>query len=166
MSHPGSNNTFSCYKCKAPLSCDSCSFSGFPYFWYPWQFQAVPSKYFMGCVIIGICLMTVFYLLLVYLGLLVPVNMSPKIRELENIPRSSLCGAAETNPTSIREDEFMWVWSLAFLNESAIQCCCELWCRSQTWLRFPFLWLWCRLAAVAPIRPRAWELPCATGIAL
>ena len=28
------------------------------------------------------------------------------------------------------------------------------------------LWLWCRLAAVAPIRPLAWELPCATGMAL
>ena len=25
------------------------------------------------------------------------------------------------------------------------------------------LWLWCRLAAVAPIRPLAWELPYATG---
>ena len=28
------------------------------------------------------------------------------------------------------------------------------------------LWLWCRLAAVAPIRPLAWELPCAMGAAL
>ena len=28
------------------------------------------------------------------------------------------------------------------------------------------LWLWCRLAAVAPIRPLAWELPYATGEAL
>ena len=28
------------------------------------------------------------------------------------------------------------------------------------------LWLWCRLAAVAPIRPVAWELPDATGAAL
>ena len=28
------------------------------------------------------------------------------------------------------------------------------------------LWLWCRLAAVAPIRPLAWELPYATGVAL
>ena len=25
------------------------------------------------------------------------------------------------------------------------------------------LWLWCRLAAVAPILPLAWELLCATG---
>ena len=28
------------------------------------------------------------------------------------------------------------------------------------------LWLWCRPAAVAPIRPLAWELPYATGAAL
>ena len=28
------------------------------------------------------------------------------------------------------------------------------------------LWLWCRLAATAPIPPLAWELPYATGVAL
>ena len=28
------------------------------------------------------------------------------------------------------------------------------------------LWLWCRLAAVAPIRPLAWEPPYGTGVAL
>jgi len=28
------------------------------------------------------------------------------------------------------------------------------------------LWLWCRLAAVAPIRPLAWEPPYAVGVAL
>ena len=28
------------------------------------------------------------------------------------------------------------------------------------------LWLWCRLVATAPIRPLAWESPCATGAAL
>ena len=28
------------------------------------------------------------------------------------------------------------------------------------------LWLWCRLAATAPIQPLAWELPYATGVAL
>jgi len=28
------------------------------------------------------------------------------------------------------------------------------------------LWLWCRLAATAPIRPLAWELPYALGAAL
>ena len=28
------------------------------------------------------------------------------------------------------------------------------------------LWLWCRLAAAAQIRPPSWELPYATGVAL
>ena len=28
------------------------------------------------------------------------------------------------------------------------------------------LWLWCRLAATAPIQPVAWELPYAGGVAL
>ena len=28
------------------------------------------------------------------------------------------------------------------------------------------LWLWCRPAAAAPIRPLAWELPCASGAVL
>ena len=28
------------------------------------------------------------------------------------------------------------------------------------------LWLWRKLAAIVPIRPLAWELPCAMGVAL
>ena len=28
-----------------------------------------------------------------------------------------------------------------------------------------FLWLWCRLAAAAPIRPLAWEPPHTAGVA-
>ena len=28
------------------------------------------------------------------------------------------------------------------------------------------LWVWCRLAATAPVRPLAWEPPYATGVAL
>ena len=40
-----------------------------------------------------------------------------------------------------------------------IQHCCELWCRSQTRLDPVLLWLWCKLAAVAPIQPLAWEFP-------
>ena len=35
------------------------------------------------------------------------------------------------------------------------------------WVRDPLLlWLWCRPAAVAPIRPLAWELARATSAAL
>jgi len=45
----------------------------------------------------------------------------------------------------------MQVPSLALLSGLQIWCCCELWCRP---------------AAAAPIRPLAWELPYATGVAL
>ena len=41
---------------------------------------------------------------------------------------------------------------------------CGLGCRCGSDL--PWLWLWHRLAAVAPIQPLAWELPYATGAAL
>ena len=35
------------------------------------------------------------------------------------------------------------------------------------WVKDPtLLWLWCRLAAEAPIQPLAWEPPHATGTAL
>ena len=35
------------------------------------------------------------------------------------------------------------------------------------WVEDPaLLWLWCRPVATAPIRPLAWELPHATGVAL
>ena len=33
-------------------------------------------------------------------------------------------------------------------------------------LNLALLWLWCRLAATAVIRPLAWEPPCAKGVAL
>ena len=47
-----------------------------------------------------------------------------------------------------------------------IRRCCELWCRSQTRLGSPIAVVVCRLAAVAPIRPLAWELPYALSVAL
>ena len=40
-----------------------------------------------------------------------------------------------------------------------------LWDRSQLWLYPALLWLWSRPVAVAPIRPLAWEPPCAAGAA-
>ena len=45
----------------------------------------------------------------------------------------------------------LWVRSLALLSGLRILSCCEL---------------WCRLAAIAPIRPLTWELPYASGVAL
>ena len=58
------------------------------------------------------------------------------------------------------------VQSLALLIELRIWHCCELWCRSQRRLDMMLLWLWYRLAAVAPIGPLAWEPPYVLGMAL
>ena len=60
----------------------------------------------------------------------------------------------------------LWVWSLALFRRLRIQCCRELQCRLQTLLGSVLLWLWHRLAAVAPIQPLTWAFPCATGVAL
>ena len=55
---------------------------------------------------------------------------------------------------------------LGLLSGLRIQCCRELWCRSQTQLDLALLWLRRRPAAKAAIKPLAWESPCATGAAL
>ena len=53
----------------------------------------------------------------------------------------------------------LWVRSLALLSGLGIWYCCELWCGSQMWLQ-----IWCRLVAMALIRPLAWEpSPCFLG---
>ena len=52
------------------------------------------------------------------------------------------------------------VRSLASLSGLRIQCCHELWYRSQTWLGSGIA------VAVALIRPMAWELPYPVGAAL
>ena len=57
------------------------------------------------------------------------------------------------------------VLSLPLLSGLTIRRCRGLWCRSQTQLDPTLLWLWCRLAATAPIRPLTWEPPYATGAA-
>ena len=57
------------------------------------------------------------------------------------------------------------VWSLASLSRLRIQGCCRLQCRSQTWLRSGVTVAMAQASAAAPIRPLAWELPCAAGAA-
>jgi len=56
------------------------------------------------------------------------------------------------------------VWSLASLNGLKIWFCCGVSCRHSSDL--VWLWLWCALAAAAPIQPLAWEPPYARGMAL
>ena len=64
-----------------------------------------------------------------------------------------------TNPT---RDHKITVSIPASLSGLWIWRCCALWCRSDPAL----LWLWRRLAAIAPIRPLAWEPPYAESVAL
>ena len=70
-----------------------------------------------------------------------------------------------TNPTSIREDTGLipglaqWVKDLA---QVAMSCGGG----HRHGLDPTLLWLWHRLAAITPIRPLAWEPPCAAGVAL
>ena len=58
------------------------------------------------------------------------------------------------------------VWSLGSLSALRIWHCPELWFKLQIGLDLVLLWLWCKPAAVAPIRPLAWEPLYVAGVAL
>ena len=60
----------------------------------------------------------------------------------------------------------MQVRSMASLSRLRIRHCRELCVGHRCCSNWALLWLWGSLAAVAPIRPLAWELSCATGEAL
>ena len=83
------------------------------------------------------------------------------LKYFKMINRSTPCGSAEMNLLSMR----MQVWSLALLGgwrfSIAVNCYVGHRCSSHLAL----LWLWCRPAATALIRPLDWEPLCATGAA-
>ena len=61
----------------------------------------------------------------------------------------------------------LWVWSLASLIGLRIWHCHGLWYTGhRRGSDLALLWLWCRPAAVIPIRALAWEPPHATSMAL
>ena len=68
--------------------------------------------------------------------------------------------------TNLTRNMMLWVQSLALLSglgiQLAVSCGVGRRCSSDPTL----LWLWCRPAATAPIRPLAREPPYATGAAL
>ena len=78
--------------------------------------------------------------------------------------RSSHRGAAEMNPTRNHQV----AGSIPGLFSGLRTQCCHVSCgvgRSHG-SDLAWRWLWCRLAAIAPIRCRAWEPPYAVGAAL
>ena len=93
------------------------------------------------------------------LTVLTEIN-SKWIKDLHVRPGSSHCGAAEMNLTSIHEDVVRsQSGSVGQGSSTAISCGVG----RRHGLDPALLWLWCRLAAVAPIQPLAWELPYAMG---
>ena len=77
---------------------------------------------------------------------------------------SSHCGAAVMNPTRICEDSGSILGLALWTKDLGVAVSCNVGHRHN--LDPALLWLWCRPAAVAPIRPLAWELLYAVGVAL
>ena len=77
---------------------------------------------------------------------------------------SSHWGSMETNLTNIHEDAASIPSLYQWVKDTALR-----WAVVLSWrhgLNPKLLWLWCRPAATAPIRPLVWEPPYAANVAL
>ena len=68
------------------------------------------------------------------------------------------------NPTRNHEVAGLVPGLAQWIKGSSVAVSCGVGCRCCS--DPELLWLWCRPVAVAPIRPLAWELPYASGVAL
>ena len=74
----------------------------------------------------------------------------------KKILRSSHCGSVEMNPTAIQKDSSWIPGPTQWVKGSGVAMSCGV--SRRHGLDLAWLWLWCRLAAVVPIWPLAWEL--------
>ena len=69
-----------------------------------------------------------------------------------------------TNTTSIHEDASSIPGLALWVKGCSVSVSCGVGCRYSSDPKL--LWLWCRLAATAPIQPLTWDLPYATSVTL